>query len=352
MQGNQSDLFKLQNQLSSGKRVLTPEDDPVAASQALVVTQSKQVNAQHLENQAVARDSLRFLETNLAGVGAELQNIMERAVQGGNDSLSTADRQMIATELKARLENLMSLANAQDGTGRYLYAGYQNQVKPFVTGSVTPTPVVNPPPAAIPPAYDLATNPSINYAVQDDGTRVLQVSASVDMTIGVPGSDVFMRIKDSAGNATQRSVFDAVNNMIDFLTDPPTMLPADPLTPLPPIVPPQTTQAEANEAAITAAKAAAKEASRTRYDQSLGDLQSSLDNVLAIRSDVGAKLNQLDSLTNMGEDFSLQYDQRLSELLDLDYAKAISDLLRVKMQLEASQSSFSKVGQLNLFSYL
>ena len=54
IQRNQSTLYKLQNQLSSGRRVLTPEDDPVAAAQALLVTQTKEVNGQHVENQGNA----------------------------------------------------------------------------------------------------------------------------------------------------------------------------------------------------------------------------------------------------------------------------------------------------------
>lgn len=313
MQSNQTALYRIMNQLSSGRRILTPEDDPVGAAQALLVSQSKQVNALQLENQATARTQLNYLESNLASVGGELQNIFERAVQGGNDTLGTDDRKMIATELKARLDNLMSLANAQDGTGNYLYSGFQTKEKPFVVNSTTPnpTPLVSPATAA----YDMLSNSSVSYA-GDDGRRQLQVSSSVDMDINAPGSDVFMRVRDSSGAVTQRSVFDAVNNLINYMQQPATTAP------------------------------------RADYDQALKDLQSSLDNVLEVRSSVGARLNQLDSLSNMGEDFGLQYDQRLSELQDVDYAKAISDLSRRQMQLEAAQASFSKISGLNLFNYL
>ena len=48
---NQSDLYRLQNQMSSGRKMLTPADDPVASSQALILTQSKEVSAQFLRNQ-------------------------------------------------------------------------------------------------------------------------------------------------------------------------------------------------------------------------------------------------------------------------------------------------------------
>lgn len=340
MQNNQAALLKIQNQVNTGRRILTPEDDPVGASQALVVAQSKQVNAMYLENQATSRSQLGYLESNLNSVGDELQNILERAIQGGNDSLGAGDRKMIATELQSRLDGLLALANAEDGTGKYLYSGFQAQVKPFAINSVAPNPIPPVLPGAT-AAYDLLTNTSVKY-LGDDGQRQLQVSSSVDMKVSVPGSDLFMRIKDGSGEQTQRSMFDAVNNMINFLTEPPTMLPAAPVP-----VPPQT-QAEADAAALLAGKAA----SRARYDQSLGDLQSSLDNVLQVRSTVGAQLNQLDSLSNMGEDLNLQYDQRLSELQDLDYAKALSDLSQWKLQLEAAQATFVKISGLSLFNYL
>ena len=61
IQQSQSALYKLQNQISSGRRVLTPQDDPVAASQALVVTQSMEVNAQYMNNQGQAKNQLGLI---------------------------------------------------------------------------------------------------------------------------------------------------------------------------------------------------------------------------------------------------------------------------------------------------
>ena len=305
IQNNQSSLFKTQNQLSTGRRILTPADDPVGATQALVVTQSKQINAQYLENQDEARSHLNLLESNLSGVTEELQNIFERAVQAGGGTLGTSDRSMIATELQARLLNLQSLANAQDGTGQYLYSGFQTQVKPFdLTGN---------PGVGAPPTFSLGGQQYISYS-GDEGRRKLAVDASVDVDINLTGSEVFMRVKDSSGNLTGRSLFDSVQNLISNLQS-------------------------ANF-------------SRTSYDQSLSDLQSSMDNISRARATVGTNLNALDGLTNTGNDLKLQYEQRLSELQDLDYAKAISDLSRQQMQLEAAQKSFAQISQLSLFNVI
>ncbi|MGE5384932.1 MAG: flagellar hook-associated protein FlgL [Betaproteobacteria bacterium] len=311
MQTNQRALLKIQNQMSAGTHILTPADDPVGAAQALVVKQSSSVNSLYKENQASARTRLNLVDANLANVTNELQNVLERAVQAGNSTLSAADRNMVATELQARLESLLDLANTQDGTGQYLYSGFQTQVKPF---QVTANAANATPPAVA--AFDLtAGHQHVSYA-GDSGELKLQVSASVQMSVNVPGSELFMSVKDASGNLVGRSAFDALKNLITNLQMPPSTAP------------------------------------RPSFDQALGDLQSTLDNVLRVRATVGAHLNALDSLGEMSDDFSLQYEQRLSELQDLDYAKAISDLSRRQVQLEAAQKSFAQISQLSLFSLL
>lgn len=60
LQQSHSALFKLNNQLSTGRRVLTPQDDPVAAAQALVVTQSKEVNQQYINNRGRPNTNWRW----------------------------------------------------------------------------------------------------------------------------------------------------------------------------------------------------------------------------------------------------------------------------------------------------
>ena len=132
IQRNQSALYKLQNQLSSGRRVLTPEDDPVAAAQALIVTQTRDVNAQHIKNQGNASGQLGLLDNQLSSLTDLLQNVRERVIQAGNTgTLTNSDRQTIATELESRLGEMLGIANSRNGSGDYLFSGYQGATLPF-----------------------------------------------------------------------------------------------------------------------------------------------------------------------------------------------------------------------------
>ena len=131
MQNRQYDLYKIQNQLSTGRKILSPEDDPIGASEVLQVSQSKGVNSQYLDDQANAQSQLTFVESTIGSVGDALLRITELAKDGENTALGPAERGMIASELKGIQQNLIGLANTQDGTGQYIFAGYQSTTKPF-----------------------------------------------------------------------------------------------------------------------------------------------------------------------------------------------------------------------------
>ena len=90
IQNGQSSLYKLQNQLSTGRRVLTPQDDPVAAAQALIVTQSMEVNKQHIDNQGQAKSQLGLIDSQTNAMVNALINVRDRVVQAGNCLLYTS----------------------------------------------------------------------------------------------------------------------------------------------------------------------------------------------------------------------------------------------------------------------
>lgn len=185
IQRNQGELFKLQNQLSTGRRILSPADDPVAAAQALVVTQSKEVTAQHVANQDNATSQLGLVDNQLTSLTDLLQNVRERIVQAGNSTLSNSDRQSIATELEANLSQMLGIANSENGSGDFLFSGYQGATRPFAVAASQ---------AALPPA----TTPPVGY-FGDDGERLLQVASSRQMGVNVAGSDVFMNARNGNG---------------------------------------------------------------------------------------------------------------------------------------------------------
>lgn len=305
----QSSLYTLQNQIDTGRKIVTPKDDPVGSAQALVVSQANSVNALYIKNQESATTKLDSLDSILSGVNDQLQNIYEKAVAAGNGSYSDTDRAAVAAELSERLSNLVSLANTQDGTGRYVFAGFQSTTQPFSLSA-------NPASATNPTAFSLSpSNAYVNYN-GDDGLQTLQVSASDSIETNLPGSDVFMRIRDSSGNATGRSVFDAVQNMVEFLKTP------------------------------------GASASSSRYTTALGDISASINTVSTGLATVGARASSLESMINTAGDRKLQYEQQLSNLQDLDYASALTAVSQQKLQLEAAQSTFALTSKLSLFNYI
>ena len=286
----QSDLYSAQNQVSTGRRIVTPKDDPIGAAQALMVTQAGAVNELYLKNQGTADSKLSALDSTLQGINDELVNIYEKSIAAGNGAYSDSDRKAIAAELTERLDSLISLANTQDGNGRYVFAGFQSTTKPF-SGS----PVV--------------------YA-GDDGQQKLQVTASQYVTTNLSGNDVFMNVVDANGVSTGQSMFQSVQDMITFLNTP------------------------------------GGSAGSPAYTTALSNISASIDNVLRNQATVGARQSSLESMTNTAEDRVVQYAQQLSDIEDLDYAKAITDISQKKLQLDATQATFAKTAQLSLFSYL
>ncbi len=183
---NQSALYKLQNQLSSGNRILTPEDDPVGAAQALELTQTQSVNAQQVANQGSASDQLGLVDTQLSTLTNLLQSVRSKVVQAGSTAtMSGSDRQVLANDLESSLSQMLGIANAKSSSGDYLFSGYQGATLPFA---------INASAAAVPPA----TTSPVGY-FGDSGQRLLQVSASRQMAVNVAGSDLFMNVKEGNG---------------------------------------------------------------------------------------------------------------------------------------------------------
>jgi flagellar hook-associated protein 3 FlgL len=185
----QSTLSRAQMQISTGKRILSPRDDPPAAAQALnlktAITQVEQYQA----NGDRARARLELQESSLSGVDDILPRVMELTVQGMNDTYTLEARQAIAQELRQLNDELLALANTRDSDGEYIYAGYNAETIPF-------------------------SNPADGvFAYSGDmGTRTLQISATRQIQDRENGYDVFMNLTTSTGG--QRNLFETVHGVI------------------------------------------------------------------------------------------------------------------------------------------
>lgn len=301
----QSSVYKLTNQMSAGTKILTPEDDPVAAAKVVVVTQSQNVNKLYSSNQGTASTTLATLDSTLSNIYDELNSIYSAATGAGNGAYSDSQRADIATELSERLDNLVNLANSRDGNGRYIFGGTKSTTQPFTLNASADSSV----------DYNVSTNSYVTYN-GNDAQQTLQVGSSQFVTLNESGSGLFMQVKDSSGTATGASVFDAVQNMIEYLNTPG----ADP--------------------------------SSTEYTTALSNISAAMDTIAVRQASVGARESALEGMTNVASERDSNYTEELSNLQHLDYTKAASDLAQKKLQLEAAQSAFSATAKLSLFSYI
>lgn len=165
---NYSNLIRTQEQISSGNRILTPADDPVASVRLLQLEQQQAVLKQYSDNLTAAKNSLTQEETTLNSVNTVLQRVRELAVQAGGGALSAEDRKSISKELAEREAELLNLMNSRNARGEYLFSGFLGKNEPFVR------------------------NPDGTYSYfGDEGQRTLQVASSTNVAINDNGKRLF-----------------------------------------------------------------------------------------------------------------------------------------------------------------
>ncbi|HEX7387891.1 MAG TPA: flagellar hook-associated protein FlgL [Castellaniella sp.] len=174
----QSDLLHLYQQIGSGQKMVTPADDPLAASQAINISQSQALNARYASNRAVANQNLGTEETALSSLGNLLVSVRTSLVQAGNGTLSDADRATLADTLKSAQQTMLGLANTTDGNGQYVFSGSQGGLAAYGQVPVDPS--------------DLTKGYTYQYG-GDSLQRNIQASQTRQIAGSDVGSDVFQR---------------------------------------------------------------------------------------------------------------------------------------------------------------
>ncbi|MDP1558077.1 MAG: flagellar hook-associated protein FlgL [Nitrosomonas sp.] len=383
----QERLLKIQQQVSTGKRIQSPADDPTAAARAIDLNQAAALNKQFSENRNNATANLGLVESVLEGVTKLIQNVQTAAVNVGNATFTDSDRNSVALELRGRFEELMAYANSTDATGQFLFSGFQGSTRPFAS---------------------TATGVQYNG---DQGERLVQVGESRQISTSDSGTDIFERIKN--GNGVFATAANSTNtgtgvSDVGTVTTPGSLtgnnyditftvavgittyaiVNTTLGTAVPPGLPiPYTSGdainfdgiqfsikgAPANGDKFTVSPSSNQSIFKTIDDlintisgtgngngikltnglnTALQNLQNDLDHILTVRASVGARLQEIDTLQGVGEDSAIQIQKNISHLEDVDYAEAISNMNQQQLFLEAAQKSFMIVSKLTLFDYL
>jgi flagellar hook-associated protein 3 FlgL len=385
MLDQQAKIQQTQLQLSSGQKLLRPSDDPSASRQLMSLRQSQSALGQYGVNLDFAESRLSQSESVFGDLEDLLQRARELTIQAASGSQSDEGRKAIAVELSSVSDQLLALANSRDQSGNYLFAGFRSDSPPF---SITST--------------------GTQY-LGDDGQRSIQIAADAQIITHDPGNRIFMAIPGGNGSFvtnfpstntgsllvgatsststaltetlrvdfTQATADDPVTyeifdsggaslatgqyqeNMIlqiqghslelsgtpengDYLElEPP--VPADLFSRISAI-------AERLEQPVNGAV----DSNLLSNDlaRALESLDEASSHLSGIRSELGSRLQMLDTQRQVNEDFDLFLAEQVSAVTDLDYTEAISRLNLQLVGLEAAQQAYVKVQGLSLFNYI
>lgn len=379
----QAQLAKTQGQVATGSRVQTPADDPIAAVHILELQRALEESVQFGKNADAANNRLVLEEQALQDLGALVQSVRERAVQGNNATVGSVDRRLIATEIRQRLGELVDIANRRDANGEFLFAGFATRTQPFAqTGS------------------------SVTYQ-GDQGSRLLQIGPNQRIGDSHSGYEVFLSTPEgngtfvtaaAAGNTgTGVIAGGSVVNPAQYVADDYTLrftsaagayeivdsnaalvstgiytsdsaitfrgvsidlhgTPAvndsfaidrarteDVFT---------TVSKLADALESTVVTPAQRAQFNSRMAQILTQLDTAQDRLLGVRSDVGSRLAKLEAAQTARADQDVELQRITSELRDVNYAEAITRMNQQLVGLQAAQQSYSRIAQLSLFDYL
>ena len=132
LQRRQQDMVEAQTQMTSGKRINRPSDDPAGAARAERAFISQQRIQSDQRSVNVSRNAMTLTESALGQAGDVMQNLRETLVGAGNGSYTPAERVTQAAQLMQYRGQLMALANQGDGNGGYLFGGQGASAMPFL----------------------------------------------------------------------------------------------------------------------------------------------------------------------------------------------------------------------------
>lgn len=396
IQRNYANATRTQEQISTGNRILTPADDPVASVRLLQLEQQQNVLSQYDSNLTAAKNSLTQEEVTLNSVNTVLQRVRELTVRAGNGSLDPQDRKAIASELGEREDELLSLMNTRNARGEYLFSGFQGKTQPFVRG----------PDGSYSYQGDegqrkLQVASSLNIAISDNGKSVFQsvtnagrlsMSPSADMIVapavrlsaplvddevafaasGFPATGIEIRFADPAdpkkyeiyevGGATALSAgrLDEDDDSSDKIVFRGMTIHVDG-------VPSGSETFTVNRNGeekqgildtIAGLRKALESPTtgntgvRDAVAVALTNLDHGMVSVDQARGNIGARLNVIETTQTDNEDVALVNKGVQAELRELDYAEALSRLSMQTVVLEAAQQSYVKIAGLSLFNMM
>ncbi len=382
----QSETLKTQMQIASGKRILTPSDDPSGAAKVLDLQQAVGVIERYQNNIGDVESRLALEESVLDGVNDIAISMKELAIQGANGTQSPESIRGISAVVEEHVKSLLQMANTTDGN-EYLFAGYKSKTTPFseAAGVYTYNGDQGVRMTQVGPSRHIAETDS-GYEVFMDikdgngtyttapaagntGTGVVTVGTVTNSAAWVP--DTYSVTFAEAAGVTTYTVTDSLGATVGVADTPFTdgdaiafngiefNIKGDPADTDTFTIDESSNQSmfETFKALVDVLKMPQESPEDgAKFQSAMGkvmkELDLALDNTNTVLAEVGARMNAVDTEYEANAGAVLTLKQNLSSVQDLDMAEAITRFDIQVISLQAAQQSFAKMQGLSLFNYL
>jgi flagellar hook-associated protein 3 FlgL len=381
---DEAQVAQTQNQLSTGKSINSPADNPIGEVQLLQLNSVNSQYTQYISNGQAATTNLGLEQTALSDSTTTLQSIRDLVVEANNGTNTQSDLADIATQISTLEAQLQSTANSKNAQGEYLFAGFSSNTQPFIRGS----------------------SGAISY-VGDTGARSVNINGGASVQTGDPGSSVFENIP--GGNGTFTTAATAANtgtgaidggtvqNAAAFVpgqytitfTDATDYTVTDPLgnvttgtyspstggsisvngvqvgiTGSPAANDTFTISSSTKQSVFNTldnlvsslnsvgSGSAARAQLSTKLGLALQQIDQSLNQVSTVSASVGARINLVSSVANTVNTASTTVQTQISNLSSLDFASASSKFSQELLALQAAEQSYTAINGLSLFRIL
>ncbi len=264
-------------QLSTGKKINRPSDNPVVAMKGINYRRQENEAEQYLRNTGEARNWMDNSDAALDKATKAMQKLRELAVKASNGTNDKEEYASMKEEAKQLKEHLISLADTQVN-GKYIFNGTDTTNSPFDKNGV----------------FSPNTDP-VN----------IPISAGSELQVNMDGEAVF-------GNG----LFDKVDSFIQKL---------------------ENSDMENIEETI---------------GESISELDSGVNQIIDARAGLGARMNRLELVENRLGDQKIMATKMMSDNEDVNFAEAITNLIKQESLHRAALSAGSRIIQPSLVDFL
>lgn len=297
-------MATLQQQISTGSKLLRPSDDPVGVTKAMSYRTQLTQNAQYDENLDTATKWLDTTDTTLGSVTSAMTRVQELITQAANDTNQTVDREKMLVEIKQIQQEIHDLANTKVGD-TYLFSGTRTNEPLYKKDDATGEITFNDGEAGTDiEAPENGFGESVNIEIYNDIQLDINTTGAMKMFGKI--DEVFTRIEEalSDNDATGADIGSILGG------------------------------------------------TNSDEDKEYTTIQGSIDLVLMERATVGAKQNRVDM---MSDRLALQKEtltKQKSNVEDVEYEEAITNLITQESIHRASLSVGGRIIQQTLVDFI